>query len=70
MSGRTDANLRRRCDGNHKGMLGAKDDAESGKQYGPEGTKGPNVINPSKPYETDPSSIDMLWETSEKMLPV
>jgi NAD(P)-dependent dehydrogenase (short-subunit alcohol dehydrogenase family) len=48
-----------------KGMLGSKDTVESGKHYGPEGTKGPAVINPSKPYETDQSSIDMLWETSE-----
>jgi hypothetical protein len=40
--------------------------AEIGKHYGPEGTKGPAVINPSKPYEADPSSIDMLWGTSEK----
>ena len=48
-----------------KGMFGSADDVESGKHYGPEKTKGPAVVNPSKPYETDPSSIDMLWETSE-----
>ena len=40
-------------------------DAKSGMHYGPATTKGPAVINEEKPYETNPDSIQMLWETSE-----
>ena len=46
-----------------KGMMDAE--AKSGVHYGPATTKGPAVINEEKPYETDPESIQMLWETSE-----
>lgn len=43
-------------------------DAQSGVMYGPKnnGTKGKAVAVPAKPFETDPSSIDMLWRTSEE----
>jgi len=42
-------------------------DAQSGVMYGPKnnGTKGKAVAVPAKPFETDSSSIDMLWRTSE-----
>ena len=43
--------------------------AESGQLYGPlggTGTYGPAVINPPKPYETDPDAIEMLWRKSEE----
>lgn len=43
-------------------------DAKSGVLYGPKnnGTKGPAVPNPPKPYETDPKAIEMMWRTSEE----
>mmetsp|Transcript_9581 Transcript_9581/g.17799 ORF Transcript_9581/g.17799 Transcript_9581/m.17799 type:complete len:332 (-) Transcript_9581:45-1040(-) len=43
-------------------------DAQSGVLYGPkkDGTKGPAVINPPKPWEVDPIAIEMLWRTSEE----
>ena len=46
-----------------KGMMHAE--VESGVHYGPATTKGPAVPNEVKPYETNPESIQMLWETSE-----
>lgn len=49
-----------------KGMIDPA--AESGVLYGPKnsGASGKAVVNPPKPFETDPESIAMLWRTSEQ----
>ena len=49
-----------------KGMLDPE--AKSGVLYGPKnsGVSGKPVVNPPKPFETDPKSIAMLWRTSEE----
>ena len=46
-----------------KGMM--HPEAQSGVHYGPATSKGPVVINEERPYETDPASMQMLWETSK-----
>jgi len=46
-----------------KGMMDPA--AESGVHYGPASTKGPAVVNEAKPYELNPESMKMLWETSQ-----
>lgn len=54
-----------------KGMMDVRANLEGGGMYGPEnwgGCAGYAVALPSKPYETDQKSKDMLWKMSEQAI--